>query len=164
MNLSEKACPVPREQRPLNEYLTLKDSVFFFWTIKPTISYIKQLFLFSVIVYPTILGIVRSSGELNPMYIFFYTLVFGTILLFFFFLRFYLAWLYIYKRLIDATISYEESGWYDCQTWIKSPEILVQDTLIAQYELLPILTRLKETLLTLLFIILSSLFYIKFFV
>nr|BDA98873.1 photosystem I assembly protein Ycf36 [Chroomonas debatzensis] len=164
MNLSEKGCPVPLEQRPLNEYLALKNSMFFFWTMKPFLSYIKRVVVFSAMTYAITSGLVISSGELNFSHIFFYTLIFGNITLFIFFLRFYLAWVYIYKRLIDATVSYEESGWYDCQTWIKTPETLVQDTLIAQYELLPIISRLKETLLTLGFIMISSTIYIKAFV
>jgi hypothetical protein len=164
MNLSEKTCPVPFEQRPLNEYLTLKDSIFFFWTMEPTLPYIKQIIFFSVGVYTITEGLVISSAELNFIPRVVYTIFFGTTILFFFFLRSYLAWLYIHKRLIDATISYEESGWYDCQIWIKSPEILIQDTLIAQYELLPVINRLKKTLITLVFIILSSIIYIKLFV
>ena len=164
MTLSEKICPVPFEQRPLNEYLSLKDSFSFLWTSEQNSVYVKQIVLISFIIYLCISGLIVSSGGLDGIHIFTYTLVFGNIILFLFFLRFYLAWIYIYKRLIDATISYEESGWYDCQTWIKSPEILVQDTLIAQYELLPIISRLKDTLLVLIAMVISSTTYIKLFV
>jgi hypothetical protein len=62
-------------------------------------------------------------------------------------LRLYLAWMYIYDRLMKATVSYEESGWYDGQTWIKTPEILIQDRLTGTYEVLPILKRLANTLI-----------------
>ena len=31
---------------------------------------------------------------------------------------------------MEATVPYEESGWYDGQIWIKPPEILLQDRLI----------------------------------
>lgn len=164
MNLSEKVCPVPLEQRPLNEYLALKDSIFFFWTMKPNSLYIKQILLFIALIYPLTGGLIVSSGELDGVTIILYTLICGNLLLFFFFLRFYLAWIYIYKRLIDATVSYEESGWYDCQTWIKTPETLLQDTLLAQYELLPIIVRLKNTMLFFLFVILLTTIYIKAFV
>ena len=30
---------------------------------------------------------------------------------------------------MEATVPYEESGWYDGQVWIKPPEILIQDRL-----------------------------------
>ena len=47
---------------------------------------------------------------------------------------------------MNATVSYEESGWYDGQTWVKTTEILLQDKLIGTYELLPKINRLKITL------------------
>ena len=38
---------------------------------------------------------------------------------------------------MEATVPYEESGWYDGQIWIKPPEILLQDRLIGTYEIYP---------------------------
>ena len=61
-------------------------------------------------------------------------------------LRLYLAWLYVYDRLMNATVTYEESGWYDGQTWIKTNEVLIQDRLIGVYEVLPILKKLQLVL------------------
>ena len=61
-------------------------------------------------------------------------------------LRLYLAWLYIYDRLMNASVTYEESGWYDGQTWIKTNEVLIQDRLIGVYEVLPILEKLQVVL------------------
>jgi hypothetical protein len=58
-------------------------------------------------------------------------------------IRLYLAWKYIYTRLMNATVSYEESGWYDGQTWVKTNEVMVQDRLVGTYEVLPILNRLR---------------------
>jgi hypothetical protein len=63
-----------------------------------------------------------------------------------FLIRIYLGWDYIYNRLKNATVSYEESGWYDGQIWIKTPEMLIQDRLVADYILIPILKRIKITL------------------
>jgi len=37
--------------------------------------------------------------------------------------RLYLGW-YMCDRLISPTIFYEESGWYDGQTWTKPSEVL----------------------------------------
>ena len=69
-------------------------------------------------------------------------------------LRLYLGWNYIYNRLMEATVPYEESGWYDGQIWIKPPEVLIQDRLIGTYEIYPGLSRLHLTL-----ILLSVLFF-----
>ena len=62
-------------------------------------------------------------------------------------LRLYLAWKYIYDRLMNATVSYEESGWYDGQTWVKTNEVLIQDRLVGTYEVLPIMHRLRTVIL-----------------
>jgi hypothetical protein len=62
-------------------------------------------------------------------------------------LRLYLAWKYVYDRLMNSTITYEESGWYDGQTWVKTNEILLQDKLVGTYEVLPIINRLRIVIL-----------------
>ena len=62
--------------------------------------------------------------------------------------RLYLAWRYIYDRLMNATVSYEESGWYDGQTWVKTNEVLIQDRLVGTYEVLPVMDRLRTVILT----------------
>jgi hypothetical protein len=56
---------------------------------------------------------------------------------------------------MEATVPYEESGWYDGQIWIKPPEVLIQDRLIGTYEIYPGLSRLHLTL-----IFLSVLFFV----
>ena len=61
--------------------------------------------------------------------------------------RLYLAWRYIYDRLMNATVSYEESGWYDGQTWVKTNEVLIQDRLVGTYEVLPVMERLRTVIL-----------------
>jgi hypothetical protein len=48
---------------------------------------------------------------------------------------------------MNATVSYEESGWYDGQTWVKTNEVLIQDRLVGTYEVLPILNRLRTVIL-----------------
>lgn len=61
-------------------------------------------------------------------------------------LRLYLGWAYISSRLSDGTVFYEESGWYDGQTWSKPLEVQTQDRLVVTYEVQPLLKRLKKTL------------------
>ncbi len=59
--------------------------------------------------------------------------------------RLYLGWLYVRDRLYSTTVFYEESGWYDGQTWIKPQEVLTRDRLIVTYDIKPILQRLQFT-------------------
>jgi hypothetical protein len=49
-------------------------------------------------------------------------------------------------RLMTATLEYEETGWYDGQYFVKPPEILARDRLLAAYEVRPAVTRLRTTL------------------
>ena len=43
-------CPVPQEQRPLNEYLNIKNSFFFNWPTLKLHKYIYQLIKFGLII------------------------------------------------------------------------------------------------------------------
>ena len=64
-------------------------------------------------------------------------------------LRLYLGWFYIFNRLVTENVVYEESGWYDGQTWRKPTEVLDRDRLIATYQVNPVLKRLQKTLINL---------------
>ncbi|MDE5118051.1 MAG: CGLD27 family protein, partial [Trichodesmium sp. St2_bin2_1] len=62
---------------------------------------------------------------------------------------------YVRSRLANTTVFYEESGWYDGQTWLKTPEEVIKDRLILQYQVQPLIRRLHKTfsILTLLIFI-----------
>lgn len=61
--------------------------------------------------------------------------------------RLYLGWQHVGDRLISATVEYEETGWYDGQVWVKTPQVLLRDRLMSNYTVKPALARLKRTLL-----------------
>jgi hypothetical protein len=60
-------------------------------------------------------------------------------------LRLYLGWKYVRDRLVKSRIEYEESGWYDGQSWTKTPEMQVRDRLLADYQIQPLLRRMHQT-------------------
>lgn len=66
-------------------------------------------------------------------------IIFSSMILLVSLVRLYLAWSYIMHRLLSAIVSYEESGWYDGQVWIKPSKVLMQDRLIGMYEVVPLL-------------------------
>jgi len=148
MNDSEYICPVPKEQRPLNEYKKIKESNNFIWCINGKAIYVKSLFymFISSLILSSLLLILSSFSFTNIIYFFIYSLIGAIIIMIFLCLRSYLGWHYIYNRLMEATVPYEESGWYDGQIWIKPPEVLIQDRLIGTYEIYPGLSRLHLTL------------------
>ena len=134
MNDSEYLCPVPQDQRPLNEYKKLKESNNFLWCIQDKYRYFRSLstifvgsFLFSAFIF-----VVSSFSLSNIQYFLISSLVTGLIIVTIICLRSYLGWQYIYSRLMEATVPYEESGWYDGQIWIKPPEILFKIDLLVR--------------------------------
>mgnify|MGYP000983658932 CR=1 FL=1 len=157
MNDSEYICPVPKEQRPLNEYKKIKESNNFIWCINGKAIYVKSLFYMftSSFILSFLLLMASSFSFTNIKYFFIYSLIGAIIIMIFLCLRSYLGWHYIYNRLMEATVPYEESGWYDGQIWIKPPEVLIQDRVIGTYEIYPGLSRLHLTL-----IFLSVLFFV----
>ncbi|MBE9117494.1 CGLD27 family protein [Lusitaniella coriacea LEGE 07157] len=146
-NTSTAPCPVPNEQQPVNEYEQLKDAFFFSWTTLGQVGYLRKLvwvWAWSWIVagpiaaasfplekYPLRFGLLGGGGALI-----------GLILVL---SRLYLGWSYVRDRLRGERVFYEESGWYDGQTWQKPPQILARDRLIVAYEIQPQLDRLKQT-------------------
>jgi hypothetical protein len=151
MSNSSSFCPVPKEQQPINEYQELQNSWFFGWVKLATRKYITKLLWvgawslmitaplaaasFPIAKYPIQFGILAIGGSL----------VFIALAA----IRLYLGWIYVKNRLYGESIFYEESGWYDGQTWIKTPEILARDRLLVSYEIQPILQRIKTTFFTL---------------
>ena len=63
-----------------------------------------------------------------------------------FVLRLFLGWRYVGDRLAAEIVTYEESGWYDGQSWRKPLEIQTRDQLIRRYQVVPVLERWQNTL------------------
>ena len=147
MSLRISHCPVPSEQRPINEYKDLSTSWFYRWAALEGNAYLKPIAwivgLSGLVVapvaaasfppakYPTqfvLSGIAGASFFLGLVLIWLYC-----------------SWIYVRDRLTQATVPYEESGWYDGQLWEKPTEDVTRDRLIVTYEIQPILTRLQRT-------------------
>lgn len=148
---SVEFCPVPTEQRPINEYEELKNSWFFRWATLTELGYWRKLGW--VWLCGWFIGGPISAASFAPAkYPLQFTLcgsaaagVFVVLVL----LRLYLGWCYVSDRLSQGKISYEESGWYDGQIWQKPDSMLARDRLVVTYEVKPILNRLKRTALIL---------------
>lgn len=144
---SVSVCPVPFDQQPLNEYEELKTSWFFRTSTLELHQYISKLlwiwgsswFVAGPVAYASFAPYKHTTQ-------FFICGAAGASLgVFLVVLRLYLGWSYIYTRLSSPTIFYEESGWYDGQTWEKPVEVLARDRLIVSYQIQPILQRLQRT-------------------
>lgn len=141
-------CPVPVDQRPMNEYQDLKQSWFFGWSsdrlrhylIKTSIIWGSSWLIvgpvaaasFDPLEFPVRFSLVGAAGA---------NFLFALILI-----RLYLGWSYICDRLLSQTVIYEETGWYDGQSWSKPTEELAKERLIGSYQVKPTLRRLQFSL------------------
>lgn len=158
MRESSTVCPVPREQQPINEYEQLKSAWLFRWaTLEPVIYWQKLGWIWvwgGLLVSP----IAHASFPLKKAPVFFglACILGATLIVSLVVIRLVLGWYYVSDRLSAEAIPYEESGWYDGQTWQKPPEVLARDRLIVSYQIQPIFKRLKQTALILGTIIAST--------
>ena len=160
MSFSNNICPVPFDQQPLNEFYSLKKSCFFSFFGFKLSRYLYSLFsigMISILLFmPLIIKNIKFSWKLFILDELFCTIIFLSLVL----TRLYLGWSYIISRLFSASIFYEESGWYDGQIWIKTPEMLTKDRLIGTYYVLPLLDRIKWTFIILgICLFINSIFY-----
>ena len=147
MESSVSVCPVPAEQQPINQYQELYNSWFFRWVTLDLKGYIMKLAW--VWGWSWLVAGPLAAASFAPKKYFIHFFLCGTagagVFVALTLLRLYLGWSYVRDRLLRETIFYEESGWYDGQTWTKPPEVLTRDRLIVSYQVQPILQRLKRT-------------------
>ncbi|XP_027079034.1 protein CONSERVED IN THE GREEN LINEAGE AND DIATOMS 27, chloroplastic-like isoform X1 [Coffea arabica] len=140
---------VPYEQRPVNEYSSLKDSTLYSWAELGPGSFFLRLGGLWLVTF-TVLGVPIAAASFNPAkdpLRFVLAASTGTLFLVsLIVLRIYLGWSYVGDRLLSAVIPYEETGWYDGQMWVKPPEILARDRLLGSYKVKPVIQLLKQTL------------------
>lgn len=157
---SKRECPVPFDQQPINEYLALKKTWLFNYSILDVRQYILAL---SSLFFLSVAGICLYLLYFYANYFtilksFSLSLCLVDFIFFVLFLRLYLGWSYVLKRLLSATIFYEESGWYDGQIWVKQADNLTKDRLIGIYYIVPTINRLKYTFYMIVFNFICNIF------
>ena len=148
MNLNIKIfllCPIPEDQKPINQYISLKENSFLNLPTFPK-SVVKQKirnFFFQIFFFCTI---VKS--------IFFFENFFSLIqqsffisfnFLIFFFLILFFRWKEIENSFANSRIFYEEASWYDGEIWEKPISLIKNDKLIQKQKIKPLLKKLKDS-------------------
>ena len=155
-------CPVPQNQRPINEFNSIRNSWIISWPFLERNIFYRKLMFSWLFITPVSLTISYGSDYLknNIFELIFLSftasLAFPILIL----IRQWLSWVYIYKRLNSEKIEYEESGWYDGQTWEKPISWRAKDLLIAQHQIKPILNHLEVIIVILISVIISSTLFI----
>ena len=141
-------CPVPPEQRPLDEFQQLTQSWFFSWPAGTSPSLLRSLLISWLLMLPV--STLVASGSLvlsrDPLRLVLAGGVAAVGLPLFLLMRQWLGWTYVMKRLLSESVDYEESGWYDGQTWEKPLSWRERDLLVARHEVRPILGRLARAM------------------
>tara|TARA_B100000965_G_scaffold295488_1_gene253612 strand:- start:1263 stop:1757 length:495 start_codon:yes stop_codon:yes gene_type:complete len=161
--MNNSKCPVPKEQQPTNEFLELSNSMVFSW---PKSNKRLSIVLFSIWIFTFLVFIFISTGSVyfEKSYLkyvlisFFSSLTIPLLII----LRLYLGWNHIYKRLTSERVEYEESGWYDGQTWIKPIALREKENLIASLEVKPILKNLIQNASIIFSLLLSGILFFQY--
>ena len=155
-------CPVPANQRPLNEFNSIRNSWIISWPFLEKNIFYRKLIVSWLFITPISLTISYGSDYLknNIFELIFLSLTASLAFPILLLIRQWLSWVYIYKRLNSENIEYEESGWYDGQTWEKPIDWRAKDLLIAQHQIKPILHHLEVIIILLISIVISLFLYI----
>ncbi len=152
-------CPVPVDQIPIKEYESMSESWFYSWGARNLVGYlvpIISLWLVSWLIVGPMAAVSFMPSKLLPQFMISASL--GALLLpTLALVQLYIGWRHVCDRLLQRAVPYEESGWYDGQIWEKPEDVVMQDRLIANYEVKPLMLRLQKTFAVILGIISFSL-------
>ena len=139
-------CPVPPEQRPLQEYEQLLASWFFVWPSHDLPGLLRPLTTSWLLLLPVSILVASGSWVLrhHPAQLVLAGMVAAVALPMLLLVRQWLGWNYVHRRLVSERVEYEESGWYDGQVWEKPLAWRQQDLLVAQHQVQPVLRRLQQ--------------------
>nr|AIM52730.1 hypothetical protein YCF36 [Ochromonas sp. CCMP1393]AIM52809.1 hypothetical protein YCF36 [Ochromonas sp. CCMP1393] len=135
-------CPIPEDQKPINEYIDLKENPLFNWTALENEKYKQKLVgLYSF--FWLIISIFEGNlWSKNTLKVFILTLEISSICVLFSLLFIFIRWRDIKKRFTEARLFYEEASWFDGQIWEKPFFLIKNDKLICSQKIQPILQRL----------------------
>ena len=140
------SCPVPPEQRPLEEFLQLTESWFFSWPAGDVPRLKRSLLISWLLMLPVCTLVASGSWTLkaDPPRLVVAGAVAALVLPLLLLMRQWLGWPYVMKRLLAENVEYEESGWYDGQIWEKPLVLKEKESLIASIEVKPILKNIIQ--------------------
>ena len=135
-------CPVPEDQKPINEYISLKKNSFLNWTTCSFKKYLVKIISGYLFAFPVFL---ISFLTLTPFSFFEIVKIF-LVSASFFFISILIRWSTINKRLVESRVFYEEASWFDGQIWEKPFFLIKNDKLLSSQKIEPVLKRIWGTI------------------
>tara|TARA_B110000261_G_scaffold107572_1_gene120500 strand:+ start:6305 stop:6781 length:477 start_codon:yes stop_codon:yes gene_type:complete len=135
-------CPVPEDQKPINEYITIKKNSFLNWTTCSLKNYLVKIISGYLFAFPVFLICFLT---LTPFSFFEIVKIF-LLSANFFFISILIRWSTINKRLVESRVFYEEASWFDGQIWEKPFFLIKNDKLLSSQKIEPVLKRIWGTI------------------
>lgn len=139
-------CPIPNDQKPINEYISLKQNEFTNWVTLDSFLYSKTILIktFWIFLFIVAFMLFEFNFSLETLL----TSIFITLILISLNMIIILSrWSQLNKRFKTSRLFYEEASWYDGQIWEKPLELIRSDNLLSSQKIEPIMKRLKGTLI-----------------
>ena len=146
-------CPVPEEQKPINEYIALKNNNFVNWTrkINKITKINERICMISTVIFLLLLIPFTIPSYIVSFISTFFTNFFIIFNIFFLLLLILFGtWNQLKKRFNKARLFYEEASWYDGQLWEKPLLIIKNDRFLSTQEINPFLEKIFKNILSLL--------------
>ena len=144
-------CPVPEDQKPITEYIGLKENYLTNWTTLSSSNYSAKSFSFFIFIFIGLSVLTFQEREFLGDWIVSNIFITLNILILLYSVVIW-RWNEVKKRLNKSRLFYEEASWYDGQVWEKPFVILKNDRLLVTQKIDPVLCRLTNTLILLIYL------------
>lgn len=153
-------CPIPEDQKPINEYIELKENFITSWAClrsekykSKLISIFLSIFLFFLLLQflSVDLPFQKAWFEKNLSFDFvlkklIFNLFESLIAYILFLIVNFFRWKEMNNRFKNACLFYEEGSWYDGKLWEKPFPLIKNDNLLSIQKIEPILIRILNSL------------------
>lgn len=143
-------CPVPDNQKPINELINFQQNFFNNILILSKKTYVKkffQIYFLGFIICGSILFL--NSGFKSFFSFFLFNFLTTNILALCIFFILFIRWSQLEDRFQNSRLFYEEGSWYDGQIWEKPLFLIKNDRLISAQKIQPIIQRISKIILIL---------------
>ena len=146
-------CPIPEDQKPINEYISLKENNLTNWITLVKRKYLGTLFQIFLTLFLICLTFTFDGIEsINQLIATFEQTSFFSLAILNFVLIYILSnWKQVNNRFNTSRLIYEEGSWYTSEIWEKPISLIKNDKLISTQILQPIVLRNLQFIVVLAF-------------